>query len=83
MKQENQISTEEQRRAKRAQALGMIWAREGGVSVYIYEAEHDQRVIEIHGVVDQRETVLATATIQKRHRDEFAELMRRRDGDGY
>lgn len=71
---------EEDRRAKRAQAIGMIWAREAGVSVYIYEGEHSQRIIEIRGIVDQREAVLATATIQKRHRDEFAEILRSPEG---
>lgn len=69
--------TEPQRRAQRANALSMIWAREAGVSVYIYQGEHDQRIIEIHGIVDQRETVLATATIERRLRDEFAQAVAR------
>lgn len=43
----------------------MIWANEAGVSVYIYEAEHGRREIEIHGVVNDYETVLARATIEK------------------
>lgn len=60
------------RRAKR-NLLNMIWANEAGVSVYIYEGKHDQRIIEIHGVVNERETVLATATIEKHSRNRLAE----------
>lgn len=45
--------------------LDMIWANEAGVSVYIYEAKHGRRAIEIHGVVNDYETILATATIEK------------------
>jgi hypothetical protein len=53
----------------------MIWANESGVSIYIYEGEHDRRIIEIHGVVNDYETVLATATIEKHNRDNFAETV--------
>lgn len=53
--------------------LNMVWANEAGVSVYIYEGEHDRRIIEIHGVVNDRETVIATATIERHNRDNFAE----------
>lgn len=45
--------------------IDMIWANESGVSVYIYESQHGRREIEIHGVVNNYETVLATATIEK------------------
>lgn len=53
----------------------MIWANEAGVSVYVYEAEHDRRTIEIHGVVNDYETVLAAATIEKHNRDRLAEAV--------
>lgn len=52
--------------------INMVWANEAGVSVYIYEGEHDRRVVEIHGVVNDYETVLATATVEKHNRDTFA-----------
>lgn len=55
--------------------VNMIWANEAGVSVYIYEAEHERRTIEIHGVVNDYETVLATATIEKHNRDRLAEAV--------
>lgn len=55
--------------------LNMIWANEAGVSVYIYEGEHERRVIEIHGVVNDYETVLATATIEKHNRDRLADTV--------
>lgn len=55
--------------------LNMIWANEAGVSVYIYEGEHDRRVIEIQGVVNDHETVLATATIEKHNRNRLAEAI--------
>lgn len=55
--------------------LNMIWANEAGVSVYVYEGEHDRRVIEIHGLVNGYETVLATATIEKHNRNRIAEAL--------
>lgn len=55
--------------------LNMIWANEVGVSVYVYKGEHDRRVIEIHGVVNDHETVLATATIEKHNRNRLAEAI--------
>lgn len=64
--------SDEQQASKR-KCLNMIWANEAGVSVYIYEAEHERRTIEIHGVVNNYEVVLATATIEKHNRDRFAQ----------
>lgn len=55
--------------------FNMIWANESGVSVYIYEGEHDRRIIEIHGVVKDYETVLATATIEKHNRNRVAQAL--------
>jgi hypothetical protein len=53
----------------------MIWANEAGVSVYIYEAERERRVVEVHGLVDGCETVLATATIEKHNRESFSDAI--------
>lgn len=53
--------------------VNMVWANEAGVSVYVYEGEHDRRIIEVHGLVNERETVIATATIEKHNRDNFAQ----------
>lgn len=55
--------------------VNMIWANEAGVSVHIYKDEDDRRVIEIHGLVDGRETVLATATIEKHNRNRLAQAV--------
>lgn len=59
----------------KGKVLNMIWANEAGVSVYVYEGRHDRRIIEIHGVVNERETVLATATIEKHNRNRLAEAV--------
>ena len=59
--------------------LNMIRANEAGVSIYIYEDEHERRIIEIHGVVNDHETALATATIEKHNRDNFAETISTND----
>jgi hypothetical protein len=59
----------------RGKCLNMIWANEAGVSVCIYEGQQGRRIIEIHGIVDERETVLATATIEKHNRNRLAEAV--------
>lgn len=59
----------------KGKVLNMIWANEAGVSVYVYEGQHDSRIIEIHGIVNERETVLATATIEKHNRNRLAEAI--------
>ena len=53
--------------------VNMIWANEAGVSVYVYEGEHDRRVIQIRGVVDGQEVVLASATVEKHNRNRVAQ----------
>lgn len=59
----------------KGKVLNMIWANESGVSIYVYEGKHNRRIIEIHGVVNERETVLATATIEKHNRNRLAEAV--------
>lgn len=53
--------------------VNVIWANEAGVSVYVYEDEHERRIIQIRGVVDGYEKVLATATIEKHNRNRIAQ----------
>jgi len=56
-------------------ALNMVWANEAGVSVYVYEGEHDRRVIEIHRInKDGHEEVAATATIEQHNRNRIAQM---------
>lgn len=59
----------------KGKVLNMIWANESGVSVYVYEGKYDRRIIEIHGIVNERESVLATATIEKHNRNHLAEAI--------
>jgi hypothetical protein len=59
----------------KGKVLNMIWANEAGVSIYVYEGKQDRRVIEIHGIVNEQETVLATATIEKHNRNRLAEAV--------
>lgn len=55
--------------------VGMVWANEAGVSVWVHEAEGDRRIIEIRGLINQRETSLASATIEKHNRESLASLI--------
>jgi hypothetical protein len=58
--------------------INMIWANEAGVSVYVYEGEHERRVIEIHRVNEGGyEEVAARATIEKHNRDHLSDAIRR------
>lgn len=53
--------------------IDAVWANETNVSVYVFEAANDRRVIEIHGVNEGGyEYVQFAATIEKHNRDNLA-----------
>lgn len=56
--------------------IGMVWTAEAGTSIWIYQdKETDRRVIEIRGLQNSKETVLARAVIERRLRKELAGLV--------
>lgn len=52
--------------------INAVWANEAGVSVYVFEGEHDRRVIEIHIIEGGYEYVQARATVERHNRDVLA-----------
>jgi hypothetical protein len=55
--------------------VGMVWAEEPGMNIFVFEGDNNRRVISIHGLVDGHDRVLAVATVANHNRDELAEAI--------